>query len=276
MYNLDIKMKKEVKTMKKLLALALVLAMACTLVACGGGAKKLEILDTEYALEEYAICIAKENEDLLAGVDAALATITENGTAQKIVDKYISDKDHGMTFQADAEGKDELHMATNAAFPPYEYYEGDKIVGIDAEMAAAIADEMGMKLVIDDMDFDAVIVAVQSGKSDMGMAGLTVTEDRLVNVNFSASYATGIQSVIVTEGSKIKTVDDLFADDAKYLVGVQAGTTGDIYAEGDFGTERVMKFNKGADAVQALVTGKVDCVIIDNEPAKAFVEANNK
>ena len=166
-------------------------------------------------------------------------------------------------------------MATNAQFPPYEYYEGDKIVGIDAEMAAAIADKLDMKLVIDDMDFDAIITSVQSGKSDMGMAGMTVTEDRLKSINFSDSYATGIQSVIVPEGSKIKSVDDLSADGAKYLIGTQKGTTGDIYAEDDFGAERVMKYASGNEAVQALVTGKVDCVIIDNEPAKAYVEANN-
>jgi len=104
---------------------------------------------------------------------------------------------------------------------------------------------------------------------------MTVTEERLQSINFSATYATGIQSIIVAEGSPITTVDDLYADGAKYIVGVQQGTTGDIYSEDDFGAERVSKFNKGADAVQALVTGKVDCVIIDNEPAKAYVAANN-
>ena len=262
--------------MKKIITMILALAMVLSLAACGGSEKvTLKILDTEYAVEDYAICIAKENTELLEKVNTALATITENGTAQKIVDKYISGTAHDLTFQADAEGKPELHMATNAFFPPYEYYENEKIVGIDAEMAAAIADELGMKLVIDDMEFDAIITAVSTGKADMGMAGMTVTEERLQSINFSDTYATGIQSVIVTEGSKITSVDDLFAAGAKYIVGVQQGTTGDIYAEGDFGTERVSKFNKGNDAVQALITGKVDCVIIDNEPAKAFVAANN-
>ncbi|MBR3870465.1 MAG: amino acid ABC transporter substrate-binding protein [Clostridia bacterium] len=167
-------------------------------------------------------------------------------------------------------------MATNAQFPPYEYYEGDKVVGIDAEMAAAIADKLGMKLVIDDMEFDSIIAAVQTGKADFGMAGMTVTEERLQSINFSDSYATGIQVVIVPEGSPITTVDDLYAEGATYLVGTQRGTTGDIYAEGDFGAERVMKYASGNEAVQALITGKVDCVIIDNEPAKAYVAANNK
>ncbi|MBQ3053744.1 MAG: amino acid ABC transporter substrate-binding protein [Clostridia bacterium] len=198
-----------------------------------------------------------------------------DGTKKAIVDKYISGIEHDLVFQADAEGKPELHMATNAQFPPYEYYENNKIVGIDAEMAAAIADKLGMKLVIDDMEFDAIITAVQTGKSDMGMAGMTVTEDRLKSINFSDTYATGIQSVIVPEGSKITSVDDLFAEGAEYLIGTQKGTTGDIYAEGDFGEKRVMKYASGNEAVQALITGKVDCVIIDNEPAKAYVNANN-
>ena len=261
--------------MKKFVAMILALVMVLSLVACGEKKVTLQILDTEYAIEDYAICIAKENTELLANVNAALATLTENGTAQKIVDKYISGVDHDLTFQADAEGKPELHMATNAFFPPYEYYENETIIGIDAEMAAAIADELGMKLVIDDMEFDAIITAVSSGKADMGMAGMTVTEERLQSINFSDTYATGIQSIIVPEGSKITSVDDLFADGAKYIIGVQQGTTGDIYAEGDFGADRVSKFSKGNDAVQALLTGKIDCVIIDNEPAKAYVAANN-
>lgn len=263
--------------MKKIIALALVCVMAlCVFTGCGENEKKLIILDTEYAVEDYAICIAKENTELLEKVNAALAEMEADGTKKAIVDKYISGVEHDLVFQANAEGKPELHMATNAQFPPYEYYEGDKIVGIDAEMAAAIADKLDMKLVIDDMDFDAIITAVQTGKADMGMAGMTVTEERLKNINFSDTYATGIQSIIVPEGSDIKTVDDLFADGAKYLVGTQKGTTGDIYAEGDFGADRVMKYSSGNDAVQALVSGKVDCVIIDNEPAKAYVAKNNE
>lgn len=263
--------------MKKVVSLlmALVLAMA-VMTGCGTKKVNLTILDTEYADEDYAVCVAKENTELLDKINAALKEIKDDGTADKIVDKYISGTAHDLVFQADAEGKPELHMATNAQFPPYEYYEGDKIVGIDAEMAAAIADKLGMKLVIDDMDFDAIITAVQTGKADMGMAGMTVTEDRLKNINFSDTYAKGVQVVIVPEGSEIKSVDDLSKDGAKYLIGTQKGTTGDIYSEEDFGADRVMKYASGNEAVQALVTGKVDCVIIDKEPAKAYVEANNK
>lgn len=265
------------KTLSKVLALASAFAMltAC-LSGCGSKKVTLKILDTEYANEDYAICVAKENTELLEQINDALAEIKADGTQQKIVDKYISGVEHDLEFQKDAEGKEELHMATNAQFPPYEYYDGDKIVGIDAEMAAAIADKLDKKLVIDDMDFDAIITSVQTGKSDMGMAGMTVAEERLQSISFSDSYAQGIQVVIVPEDSKITSVDDLFADGATYLIGTQKGTTGDIYAEGDFGADRVMKYASGNEAVQALITGKVDCVIIDNEPAKAYVEANNK
>ena len=255
----------------------LVLALSVAFAACGGKKDvKLTILDTEYAVEDYAICVAKENADLLERINIALGELEKDGTKQAIIDKYISGVAHELEFQQEAEGKAEIHMATNAQFPPYEYYENEKIVGIDAEFAAAIADKLDMKLVIDDMEFDSIITAVQTGKSDFGMAGMTVTEDRLKNINFSDSYATGIQSIIVPEGSKIKSVDDLFKDGADYLIGTQKGTTGDIYAEDDFGADRVMKYASGNEAVQALIAGKVDCVIIDNEPAKAYVQANNK
>ena len=171
----------------------------------------------------------------------------------------------------DANTQETLTRATNAEFPPYEYKEGDKVVGIDAEVAQAIADKLGMKLEIVDTKFDAIIPGVQSGKYDMGMAGMTVTPEREKSVAFSDSYATGIQSIIVKQGSAIKSVDDL---SEKTKIGVQLGTTGDIYAKDDFGDEAVQEYDKGADAVQALLAGKIDCVIIDNEPAKSFVAAN--
>ena len=166
--------------------------------------------------------------------------------------------------------KEKLTMATNAEFPPYEYVEGDKIVGIDAEIAALIADKLGMELEIVDVAFDSIIPGVQSGKYDMGMAGLTVNDERLEKVNFSTSYATGIQAVIVKEGSDIKSIDDL----AGKKIGVQTSTTGDIYATGDYGEDAITRYDNGAVAVQALLAGKVDCVIIDNEPAKSYVAAN--
>jgi len=175
-----------------------------------------------------------------------------------------------------AKDEDTLVMATNAAFPPYEYVENGEIVGIDAEIAAAIAEELGMELVIEDMEFDSIIPAIQSGKADVGLAGMTVTEDRLLEVSFSTSYATGVQVVIVTEDSEITSVDDLF-EVGGYTIGVQNATTGDLYCTWDLedeGLATVERYSKGTDAVQALITGKIDCVVIDNEPAKAFVAAN--
>ncbi|MDD6735140.1 MAG: basic amino acid ABC transporter substrate-binding protein [Clostridiales bacterium] len=177
----------------------------------------------------------------------------------------------------EAEGTNTLTMATNAEFPPYEYYDGKDIVGIDAEVAAAIADKLGMELKIVDTAFDSIIPAIQAKKYDIGMAGMTVNDERLEQVNFSQPYAKGVQVVIVKEDSDITDVDDLFAEGSKHNVGVQTGTTGDIYTtedieSADLGT--VSRFNKGADAVEALKIDKVDCVVIDNEPAKAFVEKN--
>lgn len=184
----------------------------------------------------------------------------------------------GKTADTTADGDKVLTMATNAYFPPYEFYDGDKIVGIDAEIADAIAKKLGMTLKIEDVEFDSVLAGVQSGKYDMGAAGITVTPDREKSMDFTDSYAKGVQVVIVKENSPITSVDDLSANE-NYQVGVQLSTTGDIYAsspvdEGGFGEARVQKFQSGNDAVAALVSDKVDCVIIDNEPAKAYVASN--
>ena len=216
--------------MKKILAIALASVMMLSLAACGGSAAPAE---TAAAKEEAA---------------AAEADFT---TVQK--------------------GK--LIMATNASFPPYEFVsdeDGETIVGIDAEIAGMIAKELGLELEIQDMEFASILTAVQSGKVDVGLAGMTVTEERLQNVNFSSTYATGVQSVIVKEDSDIASVDDL----GGHMIGVQESTTGHIYCEDDFGAENVTAYANGATAVQALLTGQVDCVVIDNNPAKKYVEAN--
>ena len=164
-----------------------------------------------------------------------------------------------------------LHMATNAQFPPYEMTtDSGGYEGIDVEIATAIAGKLGLELVVDDMDFNAVITAVQQGISDMAMAGLTVDPDREKNVDFTVSYATGVQVIIVTEDSDIASVDDL---DGK-LIGVQDGTTGWMYCSDDYGDDAVVAYANGSAAVQALLSGSVDCVVIDNEPAKAYVAAN--
>ena len=186
--------------------------------------------------------------------------------------KAVSTADSATKDSANKGENGELHMATNAFFEPYEYYENDKIVGIDAEIAEAICDKLGYTLVIDDMDFDSIITAVQSGKADFGMAGMTVTEERKQAIDFTDTYTNAVQVIIVKEGSdKVKAKDDL----KTAVIGVQMGTTGDIYVsdyEADGAT--IERFNKGADAVLALAQGKVDAVVIDNEPAKAFVAQN--
>ena len=167
-----------------------------------------------------------------------------------------------------------LIMATNAAFPPYEFVESNKIVGIDAEIAGAIAEKLGLELQIDDMEFDSIIESVKGGKADIGLAGMTVTPDREMEVKFTETYATGVQVIIVTESSSITCADDLFAEGTNAKIGVQRNTTGDLYTTWDLedeGLATIDRYSKGADAVQALKTGKVDCVVIDNEPAKAFV-----
>ncbi len=172
---------------------------------------------------------------------------------------------------------EKLTMATNASFAPYEYYDGEKIVGIDAEIAAAICEKLGYELEIADMEFDSIVSAVQSGKADFAMAGMTVTDERKQLVNFSKSYATGIQAIIVKEGSPITCADDLFAEGKNYTIGVQLSTTGDLYTTWDIEDENlgtVSRFPNGSDATMALLNGKVDCVVIDREPAKAYVAAN--
>ncbi len=218
--------------MKNTKWIVLLLVLTLALAACGGGSQTPA---TEAAATE-------------AGATEATETAT----------------------QPEASGDNVLVMATNAAFPPYEFYEGDKIVGIDADVAAAIAEKLGMTLRIDDMEFNAIIPAIASGKADVGLAGMSVTEDRLVTVDFSEPYAKGIQAIVVKEGSPIAAIEDLEGK----KIGVQLSTTGDIYVTGDYGEESVQRFNKGSDAILALTQDKVDAVVIDNEPAKAYVAAN--
>ncbi len=225
--------------MKKLIALLLAGALCVSMMACGA---KEEEAPAEAPAETEAEAPAEEAE-----ADGSFTTVTEGV----------------------------LTMGTNATFPPYEFYDGDKIVGIDAEIAEKVAEKLGLKLEIVDMDFSTIITAVQTGKIDIGLAGMTVTEERLQNVNFTPSYATGVQVVIVKEDSDIASIDDMY----EKLIGVQEGTTGHIYCsypvdEGGFGEEYVTAYTNGATAVQALVQGKVDCVVIDQQPAIEFVKAN--
>lgn len=225
------------KQMKKVLCLALGLAMSLSLLAaCSGGGS------------------ASPSPSASAPAPSASAP-AESGLT---------------TVEA---GK--LHMSTNAAFPPYEMVKDDgTFEGIDVEVAAAIAEKLGLELVVDDMGFDAALLAAQNGQSDIVMAGVTVTEERAAVMEFSDSYATGVQVVIVKEGSDV-TMDNL----GEKMIGCQKATTGYIYAsdtpeKGGYGEDHVIAYETGALAVEALKNGQVDCVIIDNEPAKAYVAAN--
>ncbi|MBR1692091.1 MAG: transporter substrate-binding domain-containing protein [Lachnospiraceae bacterium] len=161
----------------------------------------LMILDEEFVTEEYAICVSKDNKELTEAINGVLAELKADGTIDAIVSNYIGDDTKGQNPYVSPEGTDRsngtLTMATNAAFEPYEYVEGDQIVGIDADIAQAICDRLGYELVIEDMEFDSIINAVQSGKADVGIAGMTVTEDRLKNIDFTDSYATTTQVIIV-------------------------------------------------------------------------------
>ena len=229
--------------MKKLTALLLGTAMVLSLAACGGSASTSESTASSDAASSEA-----------ASTEASAETAGELTTVTP--------------------GK--LTMSTNAAFPPYEMTADDgSFEGIDVEVAEAIAEKLGLELQIDDMDFDAALLAAQTGKSDMVMAGVTVTEDRQVVMDFSNTYATGIQVVIVPEDSDIASIEDMTGK----MIGVQRGTTGDLYCsasveDGGFGEENVTPYDNGLTAVQALQNGQVDCVVIDNAPAQEFVEAN--
>lgn len=238
--------------MKKLVAVLLAGAMCFSLAACGSGAADETVTsDAEAAVEETT-------DEAEAAEDETAAADTEEA-ADTAAAGEVTTATEGV-----------LTMGTNAAFPPYEYYEGDAIVGIDAEVAQAIAEKLGLTLEIVDMDFGSIITAVQTGKVDVGIAGMTVEPDRLENVDFTDSYATGVQVVIVPEGSEIASVDDLEGK----LIGVQESTTGWQYCTEDYGDENVIPYPNGATAVQALMDGKVDCVVIDQQPALSFVEAN--
>ena len=229
--------------MKKVFALALTVLMVMSMFAGCGSSNTTK---TTTATEAPAATAAAETT-------AAETTAAETAAAE---------------LNTIESGK--LIMSTNAAFPPYEMVADDgSYEGIDVEVAGAIAEKLGLTLEVDDMDFDAALLAVQQNKSDIVMAGVTVTEDRKLVMNFSDSYATGVQVVIVKEGSDV-TLDNL----GEKMIGTQRGTTGYIYTSDDYGDDHVTAYDNGASAVQALINGQVDCVVIDSAPAEAFVAAN--
>ena len=234
--------------MKKILAFAMAAAMTLSFAACGGNGGS-----------------ASSNKGGASASNPGSVSGSQGGSS--------ADASTPASFTTVEAGK--LHMSTNAEFPPYEMLDdAGNPIGIDVEVAQAIANKLGLELVVDDMGFDAALLAVQNGQSDIAMAGITVSEDRLAKMDFTDSYATGVQVVIVKEGSDV-TMDNL----GEKMIGTQMGTTGYIYASdtpdnGGYGEDHVIGYETGAVAVQALVNGQVDAVIIDNLPAQSYVEAN--
>lgn len=231
---------------KQVLALALAALMVGSLSACGGSTAETTAATTEAATTQAETTKAEATK--------------EETTAGEVSTEAPGEAAGGV-----------LTMATNAEFPPYEFHDGGEIVGIDVEIAEAIAEKLGMTLEIEDIAFDSIIPEVDSGKADIGLAGMTVSEDRLKNVDFSEPYTTASQVIIVKNESDIAGPDDL----AGKYIGVQLGTTGDIYAS-DYEEEgsTIERYSKGFEAVQAMMQGKIDAVVIDLEPAKVFVSEN--
>lgn len=241
--------------MKKFFAMALSCALCLSMLAGCGDSAASSAPAAESAAPTEAAAEAATETSVKDEAPAAEAGSTAEAAATE--------------FTTVEDGK--LHMATNAAFPPYEMVADDgTFEGIDVDIAGKIAEKLGLELVVDDMDFGSIITSVQTGKEDIALAGLTVTDERKQNVDFTDSYATGVQVVIVPENSDIKTIDDLQGK----LIGCQESTTGYAYCTDDYGEDMVTAFPSGANAVQALLTGKIDAVVIDKQPAEAYVAQN--
>lgn len=241
--------------MKKFFAMALSCALCLSMLAGCGDSAASSAPAAESAAPTEAAAEAATETSVKDEAPAAEAGSTAEAAAAD--------------FTTVEDGK--LHMATNATFPPYESIADDgTFEGIDVDIAGKIAEKLGLELVVDDMEFGSIITSVQTGKEDIAMAGLTVTDERKQNVDFTDSYATGVQVVIVPEDSDIKSIDDLQGK----LIGCQESTTGYAYCSDDYGEDMVTAFPSGTNAVQALLTGKIDAVVIDKQPAEAYVAQN--
>ena len=278
--------------MKKLIALALSVVLALGAFAgCGGKeATTAKVIEIDLTSEEYAFGVDKTQPELLASVNAFIAEIQANGKFDEICNNYFGDGTPVAVTSAPLDtSKDQLIVATNAAFEPFEYMKGDSYYGIDMEIAKALADYLGKELVISNMDFDAVCLSVGQQKCDIAMAGLTVKPEREEYVTFSTSYYSASQKIIVTsdntEFDACKTAADveaiLAAKDKSTKIGVQTGTTGQFYVEGDEGwgfagfPVEGIGYKNGSLAVQDLLNGNLNYVIIDSAPAACITEAIN-
>lgn len=279
--------------MKKLTSILLLLVMAVSMLA-GCGSKDTvtaKVVEIELTQEEYAFGVDKSQPELLASVNAFIAQIMSDGTFDEICNHYFGDGTPVVVTSAALDtSKDQLIVATNAAFEPFEYMEGDSYYGIDMEIAAQLAAYLGQELVIANMDFDAVCLAIGQQKADIAMSGLTVKEDRKEYVNFTDSYYNASQKLIVlssdTTFDACKTAADVEAilsgKDSSVKIGVQTGTTGQFYSEGDpdWGFDgfpvTTVGYKNGSLAVQALLNGNLNYVIIDSAPAACITEAINE
>lgn len=281
--------------MKKILSVALVAIMILSSVLCFASCGQQDVVDyvqIKLTDEQYAYGVNKNDAELLATVNSVLAEIKSNGKLNEIVNKYFSgDTANIKTFPAGTEdsSKNQLVVATNTPFSPFEYKIGDKYCGIDIEIAALIAEKMNAELVIKDMNFDAVLTAVETGKADIVMAGLTVSAEREEQVTFSDTYYNASQVIIVKAGdttfaecttaAEVEAI--LNAMDKNTIIGYQNGTTGGLYVEGDedwgfAGFPVTAKgFDSAVSAAQALVNGQIDFVVVDEGPAQIIVKSMN-
>lgn len=277
--------------MKKLLALTMLAVMAMTTLTACGSRKTAKVIEIDLTDEEYAFGVDKTQPELLEEVNTFIADIKSNGTFDEICNHYFGDGTPvAVKSAAYDESKEQLVVATNAAFEPFEYTKGDDYYGIDMEIAQALADKLGKELVIQNMDFDAVCLSVGQQKCDIAMAGLTIKPDREEYVTFSDSYYSAAQKLIVTsdntEFDDCKTADEVKAildgKDESVTVGVQTGTTGQFYCEGDeeWGFDgfkmKTVGYKNGSLAVQDLLNGNIDYVIIDSAPAASITTAINE
>ena len=277
--------------MKKLLALALVAIIAIGCLAGCGSSAKVKVIEIDLTSEEYAFGVDKTQPELLTEVNDFIKKIKEDGTFDEILNKYFGDgTPTTVTSAALDESKDQLVVATNAAFEPFEYMDGENYLGIDMEIAALLAEELGLELVISNMDFDSVCLSVGQQKCDIAMAGLTVNEARKEYVTFSDSYYNAAQRLVVmaddttfdacTDAASVEAILNGF--DNTTIIGVQNGTTGQFYVEGDedWGfagfAAQCKGYKNGSLAVQDMINGNINYVIIDSAPAKCISDAFNE
>lgn len=282
--------------MKRIITLVLATVLIATcFTACSAKSAQVKVYK-EYDLtsEKYAFAVSKENTDLKQQANSLLSELASNGELEKIINSFFDGTaefvyENPTTSVPSGSDRDNyLVVATNAYFPPFEYYEGNKLTGVDMKIASLLAEKLGKTLYINDMEFDSIISSVKNGESDIGMAGMTVNETRLKEIDFTTEYYESAQVIIVREDDKVfadcKSVEDIVAklseQDKKFVVGTQNGTTGFMFSAGneDFGYDgfknlTTKSYTTGALAVKDLSNGKVDAVIIDKQPA-IMISAN--